>query len=411
MEKDLNIHEFAIGENPKYPNMCGITFKGTTNPEAKNAETVNPHKIQDVGDYIMSLDTFVDAMQDESNRVEGEVERGEEGAMEADPAVKIIQSSWSEGDQGFTSEFGLSGAILEAYSYHHDLVLRPDNFWQAILTQFGFYLLGNAEELRDRLVDFQGKTKLTVETFGTLLTADFGECANRMVDEQISKNIRDPSIAEWLQPNFTTTSPTDRIAASISVMSALQKYFDYEFLCGCGIPNVTMLGEVSDWELLRSKIDRLLEFEVSSKNYMEKWHTWLSYVCDKLVESANGSPDVLFWETIVKHEPNASGPGYFAGWMSSFNVFTHKGKWQAKNFEIVDFYEAEEDEDYVPEKSWFPVINPDDIAKGICFVPVLVNDNGTEYDCTMFAGQLRSDVKYDTCLVPQTDWCIATKLN
>ena len=46
---------------------------------------------------------------------------------------------------------------------------------------------------------------------GTFFTTDFGACAEPFVDE-ISKNIRDPSIAEWLLPNFTTTSPTDRIA-------------------------------------------------------------------------------------------------------------------------------------------------------------------------------------------------------
>jgi len=53
-----------------------------------------------------------------------------------------------------------------------------------------------------------------------IFTTDFGACAEDFVDE-ISKNIRDPSIAEWLLPSFTTTSPSDRIAASVSVMSAM----------------------------------------------------------------------------------------------------------------------------------------------------------------------------------------------
>ena len=37
---------------------------------------------------------------------------------------------------------------------------------------------------------------------------------------------------------------------------------------GCGLPEVTLLGEVADWEILRSKIDRLLEFEMPGKNWM-----------------------------------------------------------------------------------------------------------------------------------------------
>ena len=428
-EIELNTQQFTIGENPSYPNMCGITFKGTTNPKAQKPSIfINEYRwptgsvgIKDIGDYLMSLDTFVDAMQDEANRVEGEVRLygdGEEEVPKLDPAVKIIQSSWSEGEQGFVSELGLSAAILEAYSYHHDLVLRPDNFWQAILTQFGFYMLGNAEELRDRIVDFQGKTKLVVGGGRDIFTTDFGACAEDFVDE-ISKNIRDPSIAEWLLPSFTTTSPSDRIAASVSVMSAMQKYFSYEVVCGCGIPNVTLLGEVADWEVLRSKIDRLLEFEVSGNNYMETWHAWLAYVCDKLVESASGSPDMHFWETIIKHEPNGSCEGHFTGWMSSFNVFTHKGEWQGDNFEFPEdegySYDTEDsddeqvkhdsDSDDEQEKQWFPIINPDDICKGICFVPVKVIDGQKEYDCTMFAGHLRSEIKEEgTCIVPQIDW-------
>jgi hypothetical protein len=48
-----------------------------------------------------------------------------------------------------------------------------------------------------------------------------------MVDEQILKNIKDPSVVDWLLPGFTTTTPKDRIVASVSIMSALQKFFKY----------------------------------------------------------------------------------------------------------------------------------------------------------------------------------------
>ena len=162
-EDEINMFLFVKGQNPKFPNFCGITFKGTTNPMAQKPSTFKNEVrrktesvgIKDIGDYLMSTDTFFDGMQDEANRVEGVNRIYEESdRVKVDPAVKIIQSSWSEGEQGFVSELGLSAAILEAYSYHHDLALRPDNFWQAILTQFGFYVLGNAEQLRDRIVDF-----------------------------------------------------------------------------------------------------------------------------------------------------------------------------------------------------------------------------------------------------------------
>jgi hypothetical protein len=68
-----------------------------------------------------------------------------------------------------------------------------------------------------------------------------------MVDEQIIKNIKDQSVIDWLMPSFSTTLPNDRVAASVSVMSALQCYFKYSFGLCCGIPEVTLLGTIEDW--------------------------------------------------------------------------------------------------------------------------------------------------------------------
>jgi len=136
---------------------------------------------------------------------------------------------------------------------------------------------------------------------GTLDTHNYADFANRMVDEEMAKNLKDESIAEWIIPNFTTTTPTDRVCACISVMSAMQNFFNYALGGGCGLPQVTLLGEVGDWEILRAKIDRLLEFEIEGQSYMQKWHSLLAPILEKLVESASGSPDLHFWETVIRH--------------------------------------------------------------------------------------------------------------
>ena len=100
-------------------------------------------------------------------------------------------------------------------------MLKPDSFWQAILTQFGYYVNAHPEELRDRIVDFQGQRVLKiVMPPGTLETYDYATFVNEMCDTQISKNIKDASLVEWLIPSFTTTTPDDRVAAGVSVMSA-----------------------------------------------------------------------------------------------------------------------------------------------------------------------------------------------
>ena len=379
MESSIVLKQFAAGEQEAYGGLAGITFRGTSNPEAQVPEDATD-KCGNVNDYINCAGAIKKAFVDKNG---------------PEDSFRIVKSSWEAESIGYNQKHGLSGAMLTAYNDHHAIVLKPDSFWQAILTQFGFYVTANSEQLRDRLVDFKGKIDLEIVAIG-----DYADFANRMVDEKLAKNIKDTSIADWLIPNFTTTTPTDRVTACVSVMSAMQNFFSYFLGAMCGLPEVTLLGEVSDWEILRAKIDRLLEFEIEGHSYMQKWHTLLAQVLDKLVESASGSPDLNFWETVIKHEPSGSGPGYFTGWMSTFNVFTSKGKWQGDCYTI---------HDYPPETTTFPVIDPDCLSRGLCQVPVNVEDaeTGEWVECQMFAGSFRTEIQNSNTFVPTNDWFIA----
>jgi hypothetical protein len=156
--------------------------------------------------------------------------------------------------------------------------------------------------------------------------------ANRMVDEQIIKNIKDPSLVDWILPSFSTTLPNDRIVASVSVMSTLQAFFTYKFSLSCGIPNVTLLGTVEDWEMLRAKFDRLLEFEVEGQILMAQWHSWLSVIGDNLLASVKGENRLEFWDKVCSNHGGGSGPSYISGWISTFSVFTEKGEFQGNCF-------------------------------------------------------------------------------
>lgn len=82
---------------------------------------------------------------------------------------------------------------------------------------------------------------------GNFLTIDYAEFASRMIAEQVVKNIKNPEVAEWFQPNFSTTTPTDKVAACVSIMATLQNYFSYVCRTCCGVPKVTLLGTVEDW--------------------------------------------------------------------------------------------------------------------------------------------------------------------
>ena len=133
---------------------------------------------------------------------------------------RIVQLSAPRDQLVYLTYQGLVSVATMAYNKHYDLVWRPDDVWQAILTQFSLYVTHNSEKLkeklRDKFVDFKGKRELQIEAFGTLFTVDFGNLARRMVDEQIVKNIKDPSIADWLIPKFSTKTENDRINCCFS---------------------------------------------------------------------------------------------------------------------------------------------------------------------------------------------------
>jgi len=287
---------------------------------------------------------------------------------------------------------GLVSAIVEAYNTHHNLVLRPDDIWQAILSQFSFYVNANSEGLKDKFVDFDGKKKLVVRTGGTLFTGGFGEFAKRMVDEQISTNLKDPEVTKWLLPSFTTTINDDRVAAAVTIMSTLQKYFEYSFSLGCGIPKVTMLGTVEDWKLLREKIDGLLKYEVEGQEpVMQKWHGLLSKVVDEFVKSVEGKPSLEFWDKVAHHQ-NMSGGNILSGWVTVFACFKGNGEWLGN----------------VYGKNDWPFIDSSEIAEGAISVPVTVDDWGTIYNAKMIAGQMVFSIVGDDLdtIQPRSDWCL-----
>ncbi|KYQ91415.1 hypothetical protein DLAC_08379 [Tieghemostelium lacteum] len=171
--------------------------------------------------------------------------------------LEILQSSPGMLDAYYIGSHSLIHAITRAYNQHHHLIIRPDDIWIAIVSQFSIYINKNAEKLRDKFVSFEGKKELEVSAGGSLKTAPYDELTLRMSIET-SKNIKDASIKDWIIPSFSTTTETDKIVGCVALMSSLQKYFDYNYSLSCGIPRVTMMGTVNDWKSIKKKIKKTI---------------------------------------------------------------------------------------------------------------------------------------------------------
>jgi len=69
---------------------------------------------------------------------------------------------------------GFVNAVTRAYNQHHHLVIRPDDIWQSIMTQFSFYINARAEDFRNKFVNFEGKKELVVYGSGKYKIVNLG---------------------------------------------------------------------------------------------------------------------------------------------------------------------------------------------------------------------------------------------
>jgi len=115
---------------------------------------------------------------------------------------------------------------------------------------------GRVENLQSVSVVHEGKKELEVWDIGTWYTLDYGNMVKQMTD-LIEKNVIDLTLHKWIIPNFTTTTSTKIVAASVIMMATLQMYFDYKFGTSCGLPQVTLLGEKLNWVQIVGQIEKL----------------------------------------------------------------------------------------------------------------------------------------------------------
>jgi hypothetical protein len=75
-----------------------------------------------------------------------------------------------------------------------------------------------------------------------------------------SRQIReasDPVLHETLICDFSTTTAAIRTASEVVLMDCYSSYFTYAMNFICGIPKITLLGSLDDWQRIRARIEVL----------------------------------------------------------------------------------------------------------------------------------------------------------
>ncbi|MCR4800877.1 MAG: DUF4419 domain-containing protein [Bacteroidales bacterium] len=223
--------------------------------------------------------------------------------------------------------------VLTCYLDHRPLVLSPDMIWLLIEQGFANHVNAHHEKLRSKFVDFDGKKTLTVFVGGK----DSLTMCEQMLDLKWDSIIQQfpLQIAEYtgkelintLTADFSTTGATEKVVSEVTIMKAMEKYFEYKVvLIGCGIPEITLLGTTEDWEKVLEKTKALEKYD------LKWWIDDLEPILEQFVLASQNQIDTDFWKKMFKyHEGKAykKSPS-FDGWLVHFYPYNDEGQRNSK---------------------------------------------------------------------------------
>jgi hypothetical protein len=172
--------------------------------------------------------------------------------------------------------------------------------------------------------------------------------------------------------DFSTTGPIERAASEVVLMSAMKNYFNFLLVTFCGIPEITLLGTVADWQAIRRRAEVFAEFDLAD------WVRALLPVLDQFVKAASGAVDRAFWRSINKLDGGSGGP-YVTGWINVLFPYLDAGSLEG-GIERNDaaFTWSEAPGSHGPTIGSFPC--------GLSRVPLAWNYLGTVFPMTLQAG-------------------------
>ena len=188
-------------------------------------------------------------------------------------------------------------AVHLAYSLHLPLMLTPDIIWYCISSGFATHINLNAEELRNKFVDHEGKKRIEIRRDDFVLNSGanpwhevISEFASQI--DALTKN----GIAEKFAANFSTTTADSKIVSQIVLMDAMQKYFEFYFSTMCGVPEIKLLGDKQDWQNVMLKANQIAEL-IPELNI---WMSSLNEVLQQFIDASDDKFDIAFWNDIYK---------------------------------------------------------------------------------------------------------------
>ena len=187
--------------------------------------------------------------------------------------------------------------FYSAYENHLPIRLTPDIIWLLIVQGFAQHVNYNAEELRQKFVNFEGKKKLEIiinkyHSYKQMKSEDY-EYLFENLTEKIKENVGEELI-NTIDFNFSTSNRITKVVGYASIMSALKKYFEFRGVCtACNYPYIILDGKLEDWENILKKTKKLSKYD------LEKWVKRLEIPLNEIIETKKGKINKEFWKKIL----------------------------------------------------------------------------------------------------------------
>ena len=214
--------------------------------------------------------------------------------------------------------------MYQAYADHRPFVISPDMIWLLISQGFARHLSANSEILRTDFVDFNGKLSLIVRNDSIEL--DSPASSWESIFPEFTKQIAEHAgndLINVLTSDFSTTTPVEKVASEITIMEAMEPYFEFIVMrIVCGIPEITLKGTTEDWQKVYDKTQKIEKYD------LKWWTDELEPILKEFIKTSKGDIDKKFWRNMFKYhsQKHYGAPKIIDGWVVKFFPYDKEGK-------------------------------------------------------------------------------------
>ncbi|MFO0559525.1 MAG: DUF4419 domain-containing protein [Polyangiales bacterium] len=203
---------------------------------------------------------------------------------------------------------GLVAAAHLAYAEHRPLALAPEHVWLCVLQAMARVVEEQPEKFRALFVAHEGKETVRIQRDEFIPGNPDNDWGGAVRELGALVRARSSERAKtFLAPKGA--SEIGEIACEISLLGAMQNYFELEVHTLCGIPSITLEGTPAEWNDLRERTALLDELGLAD------WRRSLDLVLASVVDTVSGRVRSGFWREFYKREDASGGP-HISGWIN-----------------------------------------------------------------------------------------------